>query len=110
MRRSSVLFLFLAALLSACGSSYSPGPSGGGTVGHDSVTVGNSSFSPKNVAPDDTGLVVWTWNSAAIAGRFTRIGREAKRKRAEYTQEICGPALTVCGLGLLLILATVIPA
>ena len=50
------------------------------------------------------------WNSAAIAGRFTRIGREATRKRAEYTQEICGPALTVCGLGLLLILATLIPA
>ena len=55
-------------------------------------------------------IAVVNWNSAAIAGRFARIGREAKRKRAEYTQEICGPALTVCGLGLLLILATVIPA
>jgi hypothetical protein len=50
------------------------------------------------------------WNSAAIAGRFARIGREAKRKRAEYTQEICGPTLTVCGLGLLVMLATLIPA
>jgi len=55
-------------------------------------------------------IAVVNWNSAAIAGRFARIGREAKRKRAEYTQEICGPTLTVCGLGLLLILATLIPA
>ena len=71
MRRSSVLYLCAAALLSACGSSYSTGPSGGGTVGHDSVTVGNASFSPKNVAPDDTGLVVWTWNSGGVQHNIT---------------------------------------
>ncbi len=44
------------------------------------------------------------------AGRFARIGRETKRKGAEYTQEICGPTVIVCGLGLLLALATLIPA
>jgi hypothetical protein len=55
-------------------------------------------------------IAVVKWNSAAIAGRFARIGTETKRKRAEYTQEVCGPTLTVCGLGLLLTLATLIPA
>jgi hypothetical protein len=55
-------------------------------------------------------IAVVNWNSAAIAGRIARIGKEIKRKRAEYTQEICGPTLTVCGLGFLLILATLIPA
>ena len=55
-------------------------------------------------------IAVVKWNSAAIAGHFARIGRETKRKRTKYTQEICGPMLTVCGLGVLLILATLVPA
>jgi hypothetical protein len=55
-------------------------------------------------------IAVVNWSSAAIAGRFARIGRETKRKRAECTQEICGATLTVCGLGFLLILATLVPA
>ena len=48
--------------------------------------------------------------NSTIAGRFARIGRETKRKRVEDTQEICGPTLIVCGLGILLILGTLVPA
>jgi hypothetical protein len=49
-------------------------------------------------------------SGAAIAARFARIGRQAKRKRPEYTQEICGPTLTVGVVGLFLILAILTPA
>ena len=56
-------------------------------------------------------IALVNWNSrAAIAGRFARIGRHAKRKRPEYAQEICGPTLTIVALGLLVILGTLIPA
>lgn len=71
MRRSLFLLGFVSAALVGCGSAYSTGPSGGGTLGHDSVTVGGGSFSPKNVAPNDTGLVVWTWNSGGITHNIT---------------------------------------
>ena len=71
MSRSSFLTSVVAAALMGCGSAYSTGPSGGGTLGHDSVTVGGASFSPRNVAPDDTGLVVWTWNSGGITHNIT---------------------------------------
>lgn len=71
MRRSLFLLSVVSAALIGCGSSYSTGPSGGGTLGHDSVTVGGGSFSPKNVAPNDTGLVVWTWNSGGIEHNIT---------------------------------------
>ena len=44
---------------------------------------------------------------AANEGRhFARIGRQAKQK---YPQEICGPTLTVGVLGLLVVMATLIP-
>ena len=53
-------------------------------------------------------LVNWiSW--AANEGHFAHIGRQAKQ-RPEYAQEICGPTLIICGLGLLLILAALIPA
>ena len=53
-------------------------------------------------------LVNWI-NWAANEGHFAHIGRQAEQ-RPEYAQEICGPTLIICGLGLLLILATLIPA
>jgi hypothetical protein len=46
-------------------------------------------------------------SGAAMSGRFAPIGRQAKRKRPEDTQEII---LTVGGVGLLVILAILIPA
>ena len=49
-------------------------------------------------------------SGAGIGARFARIGRQAKRKRPEYTQEICGPTLTVGVVGLFLLLAILIPA
>jgi hypothetical protein len=51
------------------------------------------------------------WNSrSAIAGRFTRVARRVNQKQVDRTQEICGPAVIACGLGLVLILSNVIPA
>ena len=55
-------------------------------------------------------IVLVNWISwAANEGHFARIGRQAKQ-RPEHAQEICGPALIIGGLGLLLILPTLIPA
>lgn len=58
------------AVLAACGST-EPSGSSGGTVGHDSVTVGGGSFSPKAVAPNGAGLVVWTWQSGGVTHNIT---------------------------------------
>lgn len=72
MRGSLFLLSVVSAALIGCGTSYSTGPSGGGGgLGHDSVTVGGGSFSPKDVAPNDTGLVVWTWHSGGITHNIT---------------------------------------
>lgn len=51
-------------------------------------------------------LVNWiSW--AANEGHFARGQAE---QRPEHAQEICGPTLIIGGLGLLLILAALIPA
>lgn len=55
-------------------------------------------------------IALLNWISwAANEGHFARIGGQAKQ-RPEHAQEICGPTLIIGGLGLLLILAALIPA
>jgi hypothetical protein len=52
-------------------------------------------------------IAIVNWISwAAAEGHLARIGRQAKHR----PEEICGPALIIGGLGLFLILATLIPA
>lgn len=69
MTRIGIAVIVTAAVI-GCGYD-STGYSSGGTTGNDSVTVVNNAFTPRTVNANDTGLVVWTWNSGGTTHNVT---------------------------------------
>jgi hypothetical protein len=55
-----------------------------------------------------TALITWNIRAAIVSTVSRSIGNLAKQPK--HSQEICGPAFTICVVTLVLLLATLVPA